>query len=102
MIGVIVTFRSDQDVDRSVVAKIAAEARGMFEGMPGLRSKVFTIDPSSAQARNFYVWDSEEAARGFFSPELGQLVTGLYGVAPEIRFVEIGAIVDNHAVAATA
>ena len=45
MIGVIVTFHPDHQLDRSVVAKIAAEARGMFEGMPGLRSKVFTIDP---------------------------------------------------------
>jgi hypothetical protein len=29
-------------------------------------------------------------------------VTALYGVAPEIRFAEIGAIVDNHEVAASA
>jgi hypothetical protein len=43
------------------------------------------------------VWDSEEAARAFFSPELAERVTGLYGVAPEIRFVEIGALVENAA-----
>jgi uncharacterized protein YfiM (DUF2279 family) len=95
MIGVIVTFRSDHDLDRSVVAKIAEEARGMFEGMPGLRSKVFTIDPSSAQARNFYVWDSEEAARGFFSDALVERVTGLYGVKPIVEFVDVLALVDN-------
>lgn len=38
MIGVIVTFSADHQLDRSVIAKIAEEARPMFEGMPGLRS----------------------------------------------------------------
>ena len=95
MIGVIVTFRPDHDLERSVVAKIAQEARGMFEGMPGLRSKVFTIDQSNGQARNFYVWDSEDAARGFFSDALVERVTGLYGVKPTVEFVDVLALVDN-------
>jgi hypothetical protein len=30
-----------------------------------------------------------------FSPELTERVTGLYGVRPEVRFVEVGALVDN-------
>jgi len=95
MIGVIVTFSPDHQLDRSVVAKIAEEARPMFEGMPGLRSKVFTIDPSSAQARNFYVWDSQDAARAFFSDALVARVTSLYGVTPTVEFVDVLAVVDN-------
>jgi hypothetical protein len=102
MIGVFVSFRSDSGLDREAVMSLAEKAAPQFEGMPGLRSKVFTWDGESRSATNFYVWDSEEAARGFFTPELAQRVTGLYGVAPEIRFAEIGAIVDNHTVAATA
>jgi len=42
--------------------------------MPGLRSKVFTFDPESGEATNVYVWESEAAA---------------------LRFVELGALVDN-------
>jgi hypothetical protein len=95
MIGVIVTFSPDHQLDRSVIAKIAEEARPMFEGMSGLRSKVFTIDPSSAQARNFYVWDSPDAARAFFSDALVERVTGLYGVTPTVEFVDVLALVDN-------
>ena len=95
MIGVVVTFRADHDLERSRVAKIAEEARGMFEGMPGLRSKVFTIDQSNGQARNFYVWDSEDAARAFFSDALVERVTGLYGVKPTVEFVDVLALVDN-------
>jgi hypothetical protein len=68
--------------------------------MPGLRSKVFTFDPETGEATNVYVWESEAAAREFFSPELAERVTGLYGVRPEIRFVEVAALVDNGAPAA--
>ena len=97
MIGVIVSFRSETGLDRSLVMGIGEKAAPAFEGMPGLRSKVFTFDPESGQATNVYVWESEAAAREFFSPELTERVTGLYGVRPEIRFVEVAALVDNGA-----
>ena len=95
MIGVIITFRSEGGLDRSAVMGIAEKAAPAFEGMPGLRSKVFTFDPESGEATNVYVWESEDAARAFFTPELAERVTGLYGARPEIRFVEIAALVDN-------
>ena len=95
MIGVVVTFRSDEGLDRARVMVVAEKAAPAFEGMPGLRSKVFTWDAETGTAANVYVWESPEAARAFFSPELTERVTGLYGVAPEIRFVEIAALVDN-------
>jgi hypothetical protein len=95
MIGVFVTFESEADFDQSVIAKIAAEARGMFEGMPGLRNKFFTLDEKHKRATNFYVWESEEAAREFFSDQLVARVTGLYGVRPRVEFAEIVGYVDN-------
>lgn len=95
MIGVNVTFDYDGDFDRERVVGVAEQARAMFQGMPGLRFKFFTFDEKRQQARNFYVWDSQEAADGFFTDELRARVTGLYGVAPEIDFVEIAQVVDN-------
>jgi len=95
VIGVNVTFDYDGDFDRSRVTKVAQNARGMFEGMPGLRFKFFTFDEKQQRATNFYVWDSQEAAEAFFSDELRERVTGLYGVPPSIDFVEIAEIVDN-------
>ncbi len=62
-----------------------------------MRFKFFTFDEKQQRAVNFYVWDSEEAAERFFSEELRERVTGLYGVAPAIEFVEIAEIVDNSA-----
>ncbi len=95
MIGVNVTFDYASEFDRARIIKVAENARGMFEGMPGLRFKAFTFSEEQQRAANFYVWDSEEAARGFFTDELRERVTSLYGVAPAIDFVEIAEIVDN-------
>jgi len=97
MIGVIVTLGPGEGLDHAKATGIAQNASSMFEGMPGLRSKVFTWDADSATARNVYVWDSEEAARGFFSDDTRKLIVDLYGVEPEVRFVEIAALVDNGA-----
>jgi len=95
MIGVNVTFDYEGDFDRSRVTKVAENARGMFEGMPGLRFKFFTFDEKEQRAVNFYVWESEGAAEGFFTEELRERVTTLYGVKPTVNFVEIAQIVDN-------
>jgi hypothetical protein len=95
MVGVIVTFRYGADFDAAKLRKVAEGARAMFEGMPGLRSKVFTLNPGAREATNFYVWDEESAAKQFFSDEMLARVTGLYGVRPNISFVEIAALVEN-------
>lgn len=95
MIGVRVTFRYGDNFDEHAIRKIAETARPRFEGMPGLRSKAFTLSSGKRQAMNFYVWDSEDAARAFFTDELLQRLTGLYGVRPDVEFVEIVTLVEN-------
>lgn len=95
MIGSIVTFQYGDDFDEQAIRKIAETARARFEGMPGLRSKAFTFSSETHRATNFYVWDSEEAARAFFTDELLDRVTGLYGVRPDVELVEVAALVEN-------
>ena len=95
MIGVFVTFRYGENFDEQAVRKIAQTARVRFEGMPGLRSKAFTLNSPKREASNFYVWESEEAAKAFFTDELLERVTGLYGVRPSVEFVQIAALVEN-------
>ena len=95
MIGVFVTFQYEDGVDTEAVTRIAQSAADQFRGFPGLRSKAFTVDPEAGLATNFYVWDDEEAARAFFNDQLRERVTGLYGVAPTIRFVDVPELVDN-------
>jgi hypothetical protein len=92
VIGVFVTFAGP---DRERAAKVAAEAKSMFEGMPDLRSKAFTYDESAGRATNFYLWRSEDAARAFFTDALRERVIELYGAEPTIDFVEVLELVDN-------
>jgi hypothetical protein len=95
MIGVVVTFRFGDNFDEQTVRKIAETARARFEGMPGLRSKAFTLNSAKREAANFYVWDSEDAAEAFFTDQLLERVTSLYGVRPTVEFVQIAALVEN-------
>ena len=95
MIGVFVTFRYGDNFDERAVRKIAETARTTFEGMPGLRSKAFTLNSGKREATNFYVWESEDAAKAFFTDELLKRVTGLYGVRPTVEFVQIATLVEN-------
>ena len=94
MIAVFVTFESDS-LEEARVRKVAAEARQMFEGMASLRNKFFTLDEKKNRATNVYVWESEDAARQFFSEQLLARVTDLYGVRPRIDFAEVVEFVDN-------
>lgn len=94
MIAVFVTFESDS-LEEARVRKVAAEARQMFEGMASLRNKFFTLDEKKNRATNVYVWESEDAARQFFSEQLLARVTELYGVRPRIDFAEVVEFVDN-------
>ncbi len=102
MIGVIVKFQYPDSLPTEKVEKIAHTARHKFVGMPGLRSKTFTFDAAAKQAVNFYIWESRAAAESFFSPQLVDAVTGLYGVKPDLQFLEIAALVDNGSPALTA
>jgi hypothetical protein len=95
MIGVIVTFRLGDKFDERTVRTIAERARATFEGMPALHSKAFTFNAAKREATNLYVWDSDEAAKAFFSDALLDRVTGLYGVRPSIEFVQIATLVEN-------
>ena len=63
--------------------------------MAGLRSKAFTLKSAKREATNFYVWDSEGAAKAFFTEELLERVTGLYGMRPTVEFVQIATLVEN-------
>ena len=94
MLAIFVDFEFDDDA-RERVSKVAVEASPIFEGMPGLRSKTFTVDPAGRRATNFYVWDDEDAGRGFFTDELVEQVVSLYGVRPTLRYADIVGYVSN-------
>lgn len=90
-----IEFQYEDEFDRAHVAGIAHEARGRFEGLPQLRQKTFTVDEQNRRATNVYLWETEDAARGFFTDEVVDRVTRLYGVRPTVTFAEVAELVDN-------
>jgi hypothetical protein len=95
MFGVIVTIGPGEGLDRQRAKAAAEQAVPLFEGMGGLASKVFMWDDETGTVINTYVWDSEAAARAFFTPDVEALVVEHYGVEPQVRFTEVTALVDN-------
>jgi len=95
MIGVFITFRYGDNFNEQTVRKIAETARPKFEGMAGLRSKAFTLNSAKREATNFYVWDSEDAAKAFFTEEVLERVSSFYGMRPTVEFVQIATLVEN-------
>jgi heme-degrading monooxygenase HmoA len=82
-------------LDEDRASAVADQAASMFEGMAGLRSKVFMWEPESASVVNVYVWESESAAREFFTPELADRIVERYGAEPRVRFTDVSALVAN-------
>jgi hypothetical protein len=78
MIGVIVTLGPGEDLNRQRASAAAEQAAPMFEGMDGLGSKVFMWNDETGTVINTYVWDSEAAARAFFTPELKAQIIELW------------------------
>jgi heme-degrading monooxygenase HmoA len=95
MIGVIVTLGPGEDLNRQRASAVAEQAAPAFKGMDGLQSKVFMWNDETGTVINTYVWDSESAARAFFTPELKAQIIELYGVEPQVQFAEVSALVDN-------
>jgi hypothetical protein len=95
MIAVMVRFQFENEFNEARLQQIADGARSKFQGMPGVRSKAFTLDAARRQALNFYVWESEDAARKFFSPQMIEGVAKLYGVRPSIEYLKLVALVEN-------
>ena len=95
MIAVFVTFRFAADFNAAKLHQLAQASHARFEGMPGLRSKLFSVAAESREARNVYVWDDPQAARAFFTPEMQDRIAALYGVKPLVEYAEVGALVEN-------
>ena len=95
MIAVLVRFRYESGINEARIRQVAEAAQAKFEGMPELRSKAFAIDLVNREALNFYVWESEMAAKAFFSQQLIEQVAELYGVRPTIQFMDVVVLVEN-------
>jgi heme-degrading monooxygenase HmoA len=102
MIAVLVSFQYGDDFDKDRVVRVASDAAPMFRGMRGVVFKYFTVDDAARRVVNLYLWESRQAAEQFFNEDLRAMVVELYGVEPEISYLEVLEVVDNVAAVAAA
>ena len=95
MIGVFVTFRYvDNSMSEPCGRLLRAHAHSLRE-CPGCARRLFTLNSAKCEAHEFCVWDSEDAAKAFFTEELLERLTDLYGVRAGLEFVQIATLVEN-------
>ncbi len=96
MIVAVVTFRYPPeafDADRFMAA--ARERRGFYEGLAGLREKIYWVAPERAEAGGIYLWESREAAERVYSPEWRARAADAFGASPEVRYAEVTDLIVN-------
>ena len=98
MIALFVTFRYGADFNAEKLRQIAERSAGKFDGMPGLRSKLFSVSSELREARNVYIWDDANAAKTFFTQSTRDGIAALYGVPPLIAYAEVCRLVENERV----
>jgi hypothetical protein len=95
MIVAIVTFRLPQRWTVEQAAEVFRSTAPRYLGKPGLVRKHYFVGEGGDRAGGIYVWESRAAAEACYTPEWRAMVTGKYGVPPEIVYAEVPVSVDN-------
>ena len=97
MILAIVTYNLTRPATLEEARSVASARAPTYLNVPGLLRKNFCLSEDGKRASGVYVWDSKARAEAFYTPEWRQLVTGMYGSAPEIVYLHSPVMVDNSA-----
>lgn len=95
MIVAIVTFRLPRPWTAAEAAAVFRSTAPKYLGKPGLVRKHYYIAQAGDRAGGIYFWESRAHADACYTPEWIAMVTGKYGVAPDILYGEVPVSVDN-------
>jgi hypothetical protein len=96
MIATIVTFRHGAETyDRERLEAVSHSTAPKYRGMAGLIAKTYWYDDTRREHGGFYVWETREAAEAVHTPEHVARLATLYGVPPEVRYVDAPIFVNN-------
>ncbi len=76
-----------KDADQVAAVRARATERGpLFDGMAGLGTKLFLVDPVEPCYATFYLWDKADAAYDFLEGSFFQALSETFG-RPEVRLL---------------
>lgn len=98
MIATIVTFRhTEATYDRARLEAISHSTAPKYRGKPGLVTKTYWYDDTAREHGGIYLWTERRFAEETHTPEHIEHLATLYGVRPEVRYIDAPVFVDNTA-----
>lgn len=96
MIVATVTFRYPAgEFDPAAYAETARRRRSAYEGLPGLILKVYWTSMERGEAGGIYLWETLAQAQATYSEEWRRRATQVFGVEPEVRFLDAIDTIQN-------
>ncbi len=96
IIASIVTFRHPEGAyDRERFEAINRSTAPKYEGLAALIWKSYWYDDDARENGGIYLWSSREAAEATHDEAHLERLTGLYGVRPSVRWLDVPVFVDN-------
>ena len=101
-ITTVVQFRLPQPISLDEATRRFESSAPKYRNVPGLIRKYYLRAEDGRTAGGVYLWESRAAAEATYSTEWREQVAKLFGVAPEITWVDTPGSVDNAAPASKA
>ena len=101
MITAIVQFKLPEGTTREQAQTLFEASVPRFQGLPGLIRKYY-LYREDGMGGGAYLWESREAAEGFYSDEWRASIAERFGAPPDVTYFETSVIVDNSGEAAAA
>ena len=95
MITAIATFRLPHRLTVDEAKAIFQSTAPRYQSQPGLIRKYYVLSEDGMTAGGVYLWRSRQDADALYTDEWRAFVTGKYGAAPQVVYMESPVIVDN-------
>jgi hypothetical protein len=89
----LVVVKTPTGVTRSMIEAGFVKAAPMYQKVPGLLRKYFTVNDNGFGG--MYLWESRAAADAWYSPEWRARSKATYGVEPEVTYFDSPLQIDN-------
>ena len=95
MIATSILFKLPATTDWQSLQELAKDrAKNLYQGMPGLQTKVFVLNRETGEYGGLYVWESKEALDTFLNSPTFQTSKEKFGV-PEIKTFDLLAHIEK-------
>lgn len=101
MIAVLILFPTEGALTIEEATERFNTTAPNYRGRDGLHSKAYIYEQGGQELGGFYLWESREAADAMYTDAWKAKATGIYGVAPVIRYFDVPVHIENSVAASS-